>query len=44
MAVSLYTNTRPQETHNEDRSLLKRKPSVVSWFYPAKSKMLQIKA
>lgn len=26
MAVNLYTNTRPQEIHNEDRSLLKKKP------------------
>lgn len=41
MAVSLYTNTRPQEIKNEDEEKAKR---VVSWFYPAKSKMLQIKA
>lgn len=48
MAVSLYTKMTKkdlEETQNEDRSLLQRKPpELCVGFTPAKSKMLQIKA
>lgn len=37
MAVSLYTNTRPQEIHNEGRSLLKKKPRELCLGFTAQS-------